>query len=214
MNCAIQCMNAQIFDWSTTLLASMTGQLTACRQRTHRNFGFGTILCSFFYERVPCFSPQRTVRGHLATFPTVCRWVALLPRQGGGRTTEVFNDDFFAWLSRQIPAIEDYPYAGIDFSRDPAIPVPPGEERGEMDVGPVRPADYAWNRRRPRPEAAAAASRGAAVAGNLPAGEAERALRRIERNFTELTRIVPMAEIEDLPPSLQTHIMGVPRTWV
>jgi hypothetical protein len=32
MNCAIQCMNAQIFDWSTTLLASMTGQLIACRQ--------------------------------------------------------------------------------------------------------------------------------------------------------------------------------------
>jgi hypothetical protein len=78
MNCAIQCMNAQIFDWSTTLLASMTGQLTACRQWTHRNFGFGTILCSFFFERVPCFSPWLTVRGHLATFPAVCRWAALL----------------------------------------------------------------------------------------------------------------------------------------
>jgi hypothetical protein len=100
MNCAIQCMNAQIFDWSTTLLASMTSQLTACRQRTHRNFGFGTILCSFFFERVPFFSPRLTVRGHLATFPTVCRWAALLPRQGGGRTIEAFNDDFFAWLSR------------------------------------------------------------------------------------------------------------------
>jgi hypothetical protein len=60
----------------------------------------------------------------------------LLPRQGGGRTTEAFNDDFFAWLSRQIPAIEDYPYAGIDFSRDPEIPVPPGEERGEMGKSP------------------------------------------------------------------------------
>jgi len=36
--------------------------------------------------------------------------------------------DFLAWLSQQIPAIEDYPYAGINFSRDPAIPVPPGEE--------------------------------------------------------------------------------------
>jgi hypothetical protein len=82
------------------------------------------------------------------------------------------------------------------------------------DVGPVRPADYARNRRRPRPEAAAAAAGGAAVAGNLPAGEAERVLRRIERNFTALTRTVPMAEIEDLPPSLQTHIVGVPRTWV
>jgi hypothetical protein len=82
------------------------------------------------------------------------------------------------------------------------------------DVGPVRPADFARNRRRPRPEATAAAARGAAVAGNPPAGEAERALRRVERNFTELTRTVPMIEIEDLPPSMQTHMVGLPRTWV
>ena len=136
MNFAIQCLNAQIFDWSTTLIVSMKSQLTACRQWTHRNFGFGTILCSLFFERVPCFSPRLIVRGHLATFPAVCRWAALLPRQGGGRTVEAFNDDFFSWLSRQIPAIEDYPYAGIDFSRDPAIPVPPGEERGEMGKSP------------------------------------------------------------------------------
>jgi hypothetical protein len=79
MNCAIQCMNAQIFDWSTTLLASMKSQLTACRQWTHMNFEFGTILCSFFFERVPCFSPLLTVQGNLATFPTVCIWAALLP---------------------------------------------------------------------------------------------------------------------------------------
>jgi hypothetical protein len=32
--------------------------------------------------------------------------------------------------------IEDYPYAGIDFSRDPEILVPPGEERGEMGKSP------------------------------------------------------------------------------
>jgi hypothetical protein len=49
---------------------------------------------------------------------------------------EAFNDDFFSWLSRQILAIEDYPYAGIDFSRDLEIPVPPGEERGEMGKSP------------------------------------------------------------------------------
>jgi hypothetical protein len=136
MNCAIQCMNAQIFDWSTTLLECMKRQLTDCRQRTQRNFGFGTILCSFFFERVPSFSPRVVVRGHLASFPAVCRWAVLLPRQGGGRTVESFDDDFFAWLSRQIPVIEDYPYAGIDFSRDPEIPVPPGEERGEMGKSP------------------------------------------------------------------------------
>jgi hypothetical protein len=136
MNCALQCMNAQIFDWSTTLLKVMKRQLTDCRQREHRNFGFGTILCSLFFERVPCFSPRMTVRGHLSTFPAVCRWAALLPRQGGGRTVEAFNDDFFAWLSRKIPTIEDYPYAGIDFSRDPEMPVPPGEVRGEIGKSP------------------------------------------------------------------------------
>ena len=51
----------------------------------------------------------------------------LLPQQGGGRTNDSFEDDFFSWFSWQIPAIEDYPYARIDFSRDPEIPVPPGE---------------------------------------------------------------------------------------
>ena len=71
-----------------------------------------------------------------------------------------------------------------------------GERLFDADVGPVRPADYARNMRRPWPEAAAAAAGGATVAGNLPAGEAERALRQIEWNFTELTRTT---EIEDLP---------------
>jgi hypothetical protein len=130
-------MDGHIFDWSTTLLEAMRRQLTDCRERTHRNFGFGTILCSFFFERVPCFSPRMTVRGHLASFPAVCRWAALLPRQGGGRTVESFNDDFFAWLSREIPMIEDYPYAGIDFSRDPEMPVPPGEALGEIGKSPL-----------------------------------------------------------------------------
>jgi hypothetical protein len=45
------------------------------------------------------------------------------------------------------------------------------------DVGPVRPVDYEWNRRRPWPEAAVVAVEGPLVAGNLPAEEAERVLR-------------------------------------
>jgi hypothetical protein len=71
------------------------------------------------------------------------------------------------------------------------------------DVGPVRPANFVRNRRRPRPESAAAAARGVAVAGNPPPREAERALRQIEQNFTELTRTVPMIEIEDMPIPMQ-----------
>ena len=81
-------------------------------------------------------------------------------------------------------------------------------------VGPVRPANFARNRHRPRLEAAAAAARGVAVAGNPPAGEAERALRQVEQNFTELTRIVPMIEIENMSIPMQRDMVGLPRTWV
>jgi hypothetical protein len=89
-----------------------------------------------------------------------------------------------------------------------------GERLLHADVGPMRPANYARNRHRPRLEAAAATARGEAVSGNPPAGEVERVLRLIERNFTVLTHTIPMAEIEDLPPSMQTHVVGEPRTWV
>jgi hypothetical protein len=82
------------------------------------------------------------------------------------------------------------------------------------DVGPVQPVDYARNMRRPRPGATPAAAGGPAVEGDLLVGEAERVLRRVERNFTALTCTVPMAEIEDLPPSMQPHVVGPPRTWV
>jgi hypothetical protein len=89
-----------------------------------------------------------------------------------------------------------------------------GKRLLHADVGPVQSANYARNRHRPRPEAMAAATGGATIVGNLPVGEAERVLRRIERNFTALTHTVPMTEIEDLPPSMQPHVMGAPRTWV
>jgi hypothetical protein len=68
----------------------------------------------------------------VASFPTICRWEALFPRQGGRRTIYAFDNKFFYWWARKIPVIKDYPYAGIKFSRDSNMPVPPGEERGEV----------------------------------------------------------------------------------
>jgi diadenosine tetraphosphatase ApaH/serine/threonine PP2A family protein phosphatase len=110
------------------MLDCMKRQLTECRIWEHHNFGFGTIFCSFFFERVPSLSPRETIRGHKASLPVLCRWEVLLLRQGGGRTIEAFDDKFFDWWSRNIPEIEDYPYARINFSRDPDMPVPPGVE--------------------------------------------------------------------------------------
>jgi hypothetical protein len=61
MNCVVQCLNAQVFDWSTTLLDCMKRQLTECRMWRHKKFGFGTILCAFLFERVPSLSSREIV---------------------------------------------------------------------------------------------------------------------------------------------------------
>jgi hypothetical protein len=45
---------------------------------------------------------------------------------------EAFDDNFFDWWARQIPAIEDYPYTGIIFLRDIDMPMPPSEECREI----------------------------------------------------------------------------------
>jgi hypothetical protein len=82
------------------------------------------------------------------------------------------------------------------------------------DVGLVQPVDFAQNRHHPRPEATTVVAGGPAVVGNLPVREAERVLRQVEQNFTALTCTVPMAEIKDLPPSMQPHVVGAPQTWV
>jgi hypothetical protein len=55
---------------------------------------------------------------------------------------------------------------------------------------------------------------GPAAIGGPQDREAKRVLRRVEQNLIVLTRTVPMVEIEDLLPSMQPHVVGVPRTWV
>jgi hypothetical protein len=80
------------------------------------------------------------------------------------------------------------------------------------DVGPMQPTDYARNRHHPQPGDTPTTTGGLAAVGELLAGEAERVLRRVEQNFSSLTCTVPMEEIEDLPPSMQPHVVGAPRT--
>jgi hypothetical protein len=82
------------------------------------------------------------------------------------------------------------------------------------DVGPMHPVDFSRTRQCPQLEATLATVDGPTATREPPASEAERVLRRVEQNLTSLTRKVPMAEIEDLPPSMQPHVVEVPRTWV
>jgi hypothetical protein len=98
------------------MLTCMKRQLKEFQEHNNKNFGFGTILCSFLFEIMPSLSLRDTVWGHVASFLEVCKWETFLPRQGGGRTIEAFDEKNFDWWEWHIPTIEDYPYAGISFS--------------------------------------------------------------------------------------------------
>ena len=49
------------------------------------------------------------------------RWVQIMARTGAGRGEVKLGDPFFRWLRDQILMVEDYAYAGMDFSGDPAL---------------------------------------------------------------------------------------------
>ena len=53
-------------------------------------------------------------------------------RLGGGRVANPYPTNFFPWWQRQIVAIDDYPYAGIDFCGDPNMPLPPEVTYGDI----------------------------------------------------------------------------------
>ena len=83
------------------------------------NFGYRKILCSFIFERVHGLRPKVLSTISSPRDPQMGRWADLMKRLGGGevpRTT--FDDEFFLWWEQQIIAVEDYPYAGMDFQRD------------------------------------------------------------------------------------------------
>ena len=56
-----------------------------------------------------------------------------MKRMGGSevpRTT--WDDEFLQWWAEQVIAVEDYPYAGMDFWGDPDLVLPPGAAWGTI----------------------------------------------------------------------------------
>ena len=55
---AIKVMVATVFNSVEALIPIFKDQLTKCRQGELKQFGFGSILACFFFERVPQMRPQ------------------------------------------------------------------------------------------------------------------------------------------------------------
>ena len=92
-----------------------------------KQFGFGSILACFFFEQVPQLRPQVVFIELRVRDPRMLRWVQIMARKGAGRGKVKFGDPFFRQLRDQLLMVEDYAYAGTDFSGDPDLLLPPGE---------------------------------------------------------------------------------------
>ena len=96
------------------------------------NFGFCSILSTFFFEHVPRLSPKVEIPPHEVQDPSQCHWENVMRRLDRGRVANPYPVDFFPWWQRQIITIDDYPYAGIDFRGDLNMPLPPGAAYGNI----------------------------------------------------------------------------------
>ena len=60
----VECMRPTVSDWSTTLLRNMKQHFSDCKMGRVQNFRFGSILSTFFFERVLGLSPRVDIAPH------------------------------------------------------------------------------------------------------------------------------------------------------
>ena len=64
--------------------------------------------------------------------PRLTQWGDVFFCQGGGEIWGGFDDEFYAWWGRKVPAFKKLPYAGLYFCGDPELIIRPGGAWGEM----------------------------------------------------------------------------------
>jgi hypothetical protein len=61
-------------------------------------------------------------------------WIEAMRQLGGGKVPTPYNDDFLFWRRRQVIAIDDYPYVGINYRGDPDMSFPPDSTYGDIGM--------------------------------------------------------------------------------
>jgi hypothetical protein len=128
---ALECMEPRVFNWCEGVLRSMKKQLTKCRSGELKQFGYSSILVSFFLERVPYLRLQVEWGIPAPQDPRMKRWVDLMARHVTGPIIK-YNDVFFDWLRTQMLMVDDYAYVRLDFHGDPDLVLPEGSQWGDI----------------------------------------------------------------------------------
>ena len=135
MRLAVDCMQGALYDWCSGVILIMRKQLSDCKRGRRKNFDYSSILVAFFFERVPGLSPAVPLPVCSPRQPRLSRWGEIFLHQGGGGSVQsAYDVDFYFWWERQLPALEQFPYAGLDFRGDTDLVLPPGGARGELGI--------------------------------------------------------------------------------
>jgi hypothetical protein len=74
----VECLRPTIYDWCTSLLANMKSQLIERKQGSKRNFRFASILCSFFFQRVPGLGPRVEILPRGPQDTSMAQWTEVM----------------------------------------------------------------------------------------------------------------------------------------
>jgi hypothetical protein len=91
---AIKCTEPRVFNWADVVLRSIKKQLTKCRRSELKQFKYGSLLVSFFLERVPIFRLQVEWNIQGPRYPRMLRWCRLMARHIAGPIVK-YDDIFF-----------------------------------------------------------------------------------------------------------------------
>jgi hypothetical protein len=120
-----------VLNWCDGVLRNMNTQLTRIKNGDLKQFGYGSILVSFFLERVPQLRLQVEWGIPAPRDPRMKRWCDLMERHVAGPIVK-YNDAFFDWLRPQILMIDDYAYADLDFRGEPDLVLLEGFQWGNL----------------------------------------------------------------------------------
>ena len=102
-------------------------KITKCPRGELKQFGYHTILVSFFLDQVPLLIPQVAFHELRARDTCMHWWFEVMAFHGGGGPRVKYASSFSLSLDDHLLTIEDYAYAGIDFQGDPDLSLPEDE---------------------------------------------------------------------------------------
>jgi hypothetical protein len=91
---ALECMQPTAYDWCTSMLASVRTQLTTCNTEREKNFSYGSLICSFFFERIPVLTRRISMPPPPPRQTQMARWPRLWYHLGGG-PAQRYDEEFF-----------------------------------------------------------------------------------------------------------------------